>query len=57
MDILNEYPGDDVVNIIVDNGTKVFTLKMPNMHIGISSKMMTRLADKVGEDRIATDDE
>ena len=57
IDILNEYPGDDVVNIIVDNGTKVFTLKMPNMHIGISSKMMSRLADKVGEDKIATDDE
>jgi DNA polymerase-3 subunit alpha len=57
IDILNEYPGDDVVNIIVDNGTKVFTMKMPNMHIGICSKMMSRLADKVGEDRIATDDE
>jgi hypothetical protein len=30
---------------------------MPNMHIGICSKMMTKLADKVGEDKIATDDE
>jgi len=57
MDILNDYPGDDVVSIIVDNGTKVFRLKMPHMHIGICSKMMSRLADKVGEDRIATDDE
>jgi DNA polymerase-3 subunit alpha len=57
MDILHEYPGDDNVNIIVDNGTKVFTMKMPNVHIGICSKMMSKLADKVGEDRIATDDE
>ncbi len=57
IDILNEYPGDDVVNIIVDNGSKVFVMKMPNMHIGITSKMMSQLADKVGEDRIATDDE
>ena len=57
MNILNEYPGDDFVKIIVDNGTKVFTMKMPYMHIGICSKMMSRLADKVGEDRIATDDE
>ncbi len=57
IDILNEYPGDDTVNIIVDNGTKVFKMKMPNMHIGICSKMMTKLADRVGEDKIATDDE
>jgi DNA polymerase-3 subunit alpha len=57
MDILNEYPGDDSVNIIVDNGTKVFKMKMPNMHIGICPKMMERLADKVGEERISTDDE
>jgi DNA polymerase-3 subunit alpha len=57
IDILNEYPGDDTVNIIVDNGTKVFKMKMPNMHIGICSKLMTKLADRVGEDKIATDDE
>ncbi len=57
MDILNEYPGDDSVSIIVDNGSKVFKMKMPNLHVGICSKMMTKLADKVGEDRIATDDE
>ena len=57
MDILNEYPGDDSVSIIVDNGSRVFTLKMPNTHIRINSKMMSRLADKVGEDCIAADDE
>ncbi len=57
IDILNEYPGDDSVNIIVDNGTKIFKMKMPNMHIGICSNMMTKLADKVGEDKLATDDE
>ena len=43
MDILNDYPGDDVVSIIVDNGTKVFRLKMPHMHIGICSMMMSLL--------------
>ncbi|MFA5629336.1 MAG: DNA polymerase III subunit alpha [Dehalococcoidales bacterium] len=57
MDILNDYPGDDSVIIVIDNGTKVFTVKMPHMHIGISSKLMSRLADKVGEERISTDDD
>jgi DNA polymerase III subunit alpha len=57
IDILNDYPGDDDISIIVDNGTKVFKTKLPNMHIGICSKMQSRLADLVGEDRITTEGE
>ncbi|MDD4874065.1 MAG: hypothetical protein PHE15_03735 [Dehalococcoidales bacterium] len=56
IDILRDYPGDDDVSIIVDNGTKVFKIKMPNMHIGINGKLQSHLAEILGEDKIDTEE-
>ncbi len=56
IDILNDYPGDDEIRLVVDNGTKVFKLKMPNIQIGIGADIQSKLADIVGEDRVSTED-
>ena len=53
--VLQEYPGDDEVNLTVSNGTKIFKLKMAQMRVGFSDELRRRLTALIGEDAIKTE--
>lgn len=50
--LLRDFPGDDEVGLIVDNGKKVFRLKMNGTRVEYCPELHRRLAELVGEDRI-----
>jgi DNA polymerase-3 subunit alpha len=46
--ILQDYSGDDEVNLTVSNGTKIFKLKMCQLRISYSDELRRRLAALIG---------
>jgi hypothetical protein len=52
MDILKDYPGADELNLVVNNGTKVFRLKMGQIRVGCCDDLRRRIMQLVGDDAL-----
>jgi hypothetical protein len=55
MAILQEYPGDDEVSLVVSNGIKIFKLKMGQIRVGYGEDLKRRLTGLVGEDGLGVE--
>jgi DNA polymerase-3 subunit alpha len=55
MAVLQEYPGDDEVNLMVNNGTRIFRLKMGQVRVAFSEELRRRLAAVIGDEDIETE--
>ena len=52
IDILNDFPGQDEVNLCVVNEEKVINLKLPKTYTNYCPRLHQRLVELVGEDKI-----
>jgi DNA polymerase-3 subunit alpha len=52
IDTLKCFPGDEEVNLIVDDGKKVFNLKLPGLYVNYAPVLQQRLVELVGGDRV-----
>jgi len=50
--VLQEYPGDDEVNLTVSNGTKIFKLKMCQLRVSYSDALRRRLTALIGDENV-----
>jgi hypothetical protein len=51
--VLQAFPGDDEVNLVVDNDKKIFKLRIPAlMRVDYCPELHRRLAELVGEERL-----
>jgi DNA polymerase-3 subunit alpha len=50
--VLQDYSGDDEVNLTVGNGTKIFKLKMCQWRVAYCDELRQRLAGIIGSDNI-----
>ncbi|HEX78670.1 MAG TPA: DNA polymerase III subunit alpha [Dehalococcoidia bacterium] len=50
--ILRNFPGEDEVSLVIDNGKKVFRLKMNGLRVEYCPELHRRLAGLIGEDGI-----
>jgi DNA polymerase III subunit alpha len=55
LSVLQEYPGNDEVNLTVSNGAKIFKLKMGQVRVAYSEEMRRRLAALVGPEAVKTE--
>ncbi|MCK5576772.1 MAG: DNA polymerase III subunit alpha, partial [Dehalococcoidales bacterium] len=52
IDTLKCFPGEDEVSLMVDDGKKVFNLKLPGLRVGHDQALKQRLVELVGEERV-----
>ena len=52
MAVLQDYPGDDEVSLTVNNGTKVFKLKMGQVRVTYGEELRRRVTALIGSDSI-----
>jgi DNA polymerase-3 subunit alpha len=52
MAVLQDYPGNDEVNLTVSNGTKIFKLKMGQIRVTYSEELRRRVTALVGNDAL-----
>jgi DNA polymerase-3 subunit alpha len=50
--ILRDFPGYDEVYLVVDNGKKIFKLRLSGILVDYSSELHRRLVEVIGEDRV-----
>ena len=50
--ILRDFPGYDEVNLVVDNGKKIFKLRLSGILVDCSSELHRRLVEVIGEDGV-----
>ncbi len=50
--ILRDYPGCDEANLIIDNGKKVFQLRLSAMQVDYCPQLYQRLVEVIGKDAI-----
>ncbi|UCG55174.1 MAG: DNA polymerase III subunit alpha, partial [Dehalococcoidia bacterium] len=55
--ILRDYPGYDEANLMVDNGKKVFKLRLSAMRVDYCPQLHQRLIEIIGEDAIKLETE
>jgi DNA polymerase-3 subunit alpha len=55
--ILRDYPGYDETNLMVDNGKKVFKLRLSAMRVDYCPQLHQRLVEVIGEDAIKLETE
>jgi DNA polymerase-3 subunit alpha len=52
MAVLQDYPGDDEVSLTVNNGTKIFKLKMGQVRVTYGEELRRRVAALIGAESI-----
>ncbi len=55
--ILRDYPGCDEANMIIDNGKKVFKLRLSAMQVDYCPQLYQRLVEVIGKDAIKLETE
>jgi DNA polymerase-3 subunit alpha len=52
IDTLKRFPGEDEVSLVVDDGRKVFNLKLPGLHVSYDPALQQQLVELVGEKQV-----
>ncbi len=53
MAVLQDYPGNDEVNLTVSNGTKIFKLKMGQVRVTYSEELRRRVTSLIDTDGLS----